>query len=390
MTRFKTAIIAFYEAWPPTSGAATVSYNLAKSLSGTKLLIQVGKEARADNLEGVRVTTLAGFSESRIAKVLGLHAKIRRILAELVSFGPDVVVLEGASWAVYHWLLLKQLRRRLPKAYVVYHSHNVEYDLRSYRNSPAIVALTRRAEASLLRGADISTAVSPIDQQRFVELYGLRPVLLVNGVDAERFGRVRRSAIERMRSVHGLGEHTILFSGFYSYPPNRTAVDFLVKSIMPALRKHYKRANLALTGGGAPYRESWINNAGSVPYEDFAAFVAACGIAVAPIFSGSGTRLKVLEAMAAGLPLVATEKAVEGLPLSHGEELLIASSKDEFLAAIVRLFEEPALAASLRAAARKRIADEFSWKGIIDELVQLIVRTNGRVGVTDVRVSPAG
>jgi len=367
----RTAIVAFYEAYPPMSGAAAVSYNLAKFLPGKKTLVQMGQRASAASIEGIRVITLAGFSESRSAKLLGLSGKIRRMVAEVVTFRPDTVVLEGASWALYHRILLWQLRRALPHEYIVYHSHNVEYNLRSHRSNGAIAALTRWAEGSLLHDVDLPTAVSPIDQQQFTMLYGVKPALLPNGVDIERFAGLVPSATAQARSAYGIGVGTLLFSGFYGYPPNREAVDFLVNLVMPALRKRFRWASLAVTGGGAPYHDSWIRNVGSLPYEDFAAFVAACGIAVAPIFSGSGTRLKVLEAMAAGLPVVATEKAVEGLGLSPGEHFLVASNAGEFLDAIARLFEEPALAAHLRAAARTKIS-EFSWEGITRSLEQLI------------------
>ncbi len=345
------------------SGAAAVSFNLAKFLPGTKLLLQVSRQPSVAEVDGVRIVTLGGFSESKIAKLTSLNNKIRRMVAEVVSFGADVVVLEGASWALYHRILLAQLRRALPSLQIVYHSHNVEFDLRSTKNNRTIAAVTRWAEGSLLRKADIATAVSLVDQSRFIELYEVKPALVPNGVDIDRLSSVSEASISKMRSAHGLDAHTILFSGFYAYPPNREAIDLLVKSIMPALRKRCLAANLALTGGGAPYHEPWIKNAGSVPYEDFTAFVAACGIAAAPIFSGSGTRLKVLEAMAAGLPVVASEKAVEGLGLIDGQHYLRATSVEEFLNAIALLQGDMAIAQRLRLRARAKV-QEYSWRAI--------------------------
>src|SRR5208282_5953149 len=157
---------------------------------------------------------------------------------------------------------------------------------------------------------------------------------------------------------------TLLFAGFYAYGPNREAIDFLVTSVMPALRHSHPSATLALTGGGAPYHEPWIRNAGSIPYDDFAGFVGACGVAVAPIFSGSGTRLKILEAMAAGVPVVATEKAAEGLSLENGEDILFARDRDEFVGRISELFDNPDFAARLRERARHTVASKFTWDSI--------------------------
>lgn len=370
----KAAVIAFYEAYPPVSGAAAVSFNIAKFLPTETLLVQVGSRPGTTEVQGVRLVTVAGASESRVGKITGLRARIRAIVNELVGFQPDFAMLEGASWAMYHWMLLRAIRRALPKVRVVYHAHNVEYVLRRQRNGRAIAAITRWAEGRLLRGADLSTAVSAVDRGHLVRLYGVKPILLPNGVDAHGFAGVGAEDVARMRSTYGLDGRTLLFSGFYAYPPNRKAVDFLANSVMPQLRERYPSATLALTGGGAPYREPWFRNVGSVPYEDFAPFVAACGVAVAPIFSGSGTRLKILEAMAAGVPVVATPKAAEGLPVRDGEHLLMARNKDEFVGCLAELFENPSVRARLCAQAHLAVAAEFSWAEIARDFEQSVCR----------------
>ena len=368
-----TAFCCFYETYPPITGAASVSWNLVKFSAGSRLLVQCGdRSSRREMPGGLTVVTVGGRRENRIAKLAMLRKRVAEIANEVRRAGSEVVILEGASWALYHLLLLRRLRRELPEARIIYHSHNVEYLLRRNRNGRAIAALTRWAERRLLRGADLSTAVSAADQAHFARLYGLTPILLPNGVDAERFGAVASDAVERMRSVYALDARTLLFSGFYAYPPNREAVDFLARSVMPAVRERYPSATLALTGGGAPYREPWIRNVGSIPHEDFAAFVAACGVAVAPIFSGSGTRLKILEAMAAGVPVVATEKAAEGLGLRDREHALFAHSPREFASAVGELFENPELAAGLVRAARQKVNAEFSWRTIVSDFEKTV------------------
>jgi glycosyltransferase involved in cell wall biosynthesis len=157
---------------------------------------------------------------------------------------------------------------------------------------------------------------------------------------------------------------------------------------MPALRKHYTSAMLAITGGGAPYREPWLKNVGSIAYDDFAGFVAACGVAVAPIFSGSGTRLKILEAMAAGIPVVATEKAAEGLSVTHGRDILFARNADEFVTCIGELFDNPELAAGLRQRAAITIA-KFCWQTIVNDFERVLYPCRTRLLPESVGVSTA-
>jgi polysaccharide biosynthesis protein PslH len=87
---------------------------------------------------------------------------------------------------------------------------------------------------------------------------------------------------------------------------------------------------------------------------------------VAPIFSGSGTRLKILEAMAAGIPIVATEKAAEGLSLKHGEDILFARNSGDFVRCISDLFSNSILAARLRERSAETVK-RFSWRTIVDK-----------------------
>ena len=367
-----TTICCFYEAYPPASGAASVSYNLAKFWPGDAVLIQLGNSnQRLVTNDNVRVVTLAGATESRRGRIKRLPHLIHRMVEEIARAQSPVVVLEGASWAIYHRLLLQRLRRSMPQVKIIYHSHNVEYLLRLQRHSSAISMITRWAEGYLVKSADLATAVSEIDQDHFARLYGVRPVLLPNGVDTERFGRSNLQNITRLKAAYQLNDQTLLFAGFYAYRPNREAIDFLVGSLMPKLRVRHPSATLALTGGGAPYHEPWLKNVGTIPYNDFASFVAACGIAVAPIFSGSGTRLKILEAQAAGLPVVATEKAAEGLSLTHGTDILFARNTDEFVNCLGELFDKPVCAAAMRERSALSVR-RFSWHAIISDFERFL------------------
>ena len=374
----RVAIISFYEAYPPASGAATVSYNLAKFISGSSVLVQLGRyDERFVTADGVEVVTLAGASESRAKRLVRLTGFVNRMVAEIRRAAPHVVILEGASWALYHWVLLQRIRRAIPQTKVVYHAHNVEYLLRSMRNGRAVALLTRLAEWRVVHDADLATAVSEVDQSHFARLYGVKTILLPNGVDTQRFVPLDRETIASLRAKYGIDRRTLLFSGSYAYGPNREAIEFLVTFVVPALRQRHPSATLALTGGGAPYHEPWIRNAGSLPYDEFPGFVAACGVAVAPIFSGSGTRLKILEAMAASIPVVATGKAAEGLGLHHREHLLLANNQREFVDAIAVLLENPGLAVHLRTSARQKVNAEFSWQLIARRFEQVIAEFIG-------------
>jgi glycosyltransferase involved in cell wall biosynthesis len=271
-------------------------------------------------------------------------------------------------------MLLRAIRRIAPTLPIIYHAHNVEYLLRLARNGRAIAAITGRAEGRLLAQCDLATAVSEVDRTHFRELYNVSTALLPNGVDVDRLASVSSGDTDRIRRKYHVGESALIFSGLYAYPPNRAAVDFLRRDVMPRLTEHIPRAQLIVTGGEVPQAEPWLVSAGLVPYEDLPALLTACKVAAVPVFSGSGTRLKILEAMAAGVPVVATGKGAEGLGLRHRKHFLLANDKQEFVDAIAAIFETSSMAANLRKSAKQKVSAEFSWRRIVDDFEQAITR----------------
>lgn len=187
------------------------------------------------------------------------------------------------------------------------------------------------AEGRILREADISFAVSDIDSRQFEKLYGIRPKLLPNGVDIDRFEQVTNEDVQRAKLKYGLDDRTLLFMGLYHYKPNKEGIDFLVKSVMPEMLQQYPEIKLAIIGSEVPYNKPWLIKPGIIQYEELPSFVKACSIGVAPIFSGSGTRLKILEYMAAGIPVVSTTKGAEGITVEDGQNILIADDADGFI-----------------------------------------------------------
>lgn len=208
-------------------------------------------------------------------------------------------------------------------------------------------------------------------------LYGVRPVILPNGVDLDRFGAVRPEDIERVRMRYSIGDCAVIFSGLYAYPPNREAVDFLRRDVMPIVMRRNSEAQLVVTGAEIHHAEPWLVASGIVPHMELPAVIAACRVAAAPVFSGSGTRLKILEAMAAGVPVVATAKGAEGLPLRGGEHLLLADTPEPFAGAIGQILESPALAQRIRMSARQLVNSEFDWANIAADAGRVLGNCSG-------------
>jgi glycosyltransferase involved in cell wall biosynthesis len=373
----RIAFCCFYQAYPPVSGAAAVSFNIAKFFEGETVLIQAGPRPGSTEVQGVRVLTVPGATEGKFAKIATLRSRLRAIVNELCRFRPELVILEGASWAVYHWMLLRAVRRALPQTRVVYHAHNVEYVLRQQWNGRTIAMITRWAEGRLLTDSDLATAVSEVDRGVFRTLYDADTAVVPNGVDADRFASISPHETERIRSKYGIGNSAIIFSGLSAYPPNRVAITFLRDDVMPLLLQHIASAQLVITGGDIPRPKGWMITPGIVPHHELPALLASCKVAAAPVFSGSGTRLKILEAMAAGVPVVATSKGAEGLPFGHGEHLLIAHSAADFAGSLRQLTINRELRDRVRTNAAKAVQQHFDWRVIAPELANAIARRHG-------------
>jgi glycosyltransferase involved in cell wall biosynthesis len=159
---------------------------------------------------------------------------------------------------------------------------------------------------------------------------------------------------------------SIAFSGNLEYHPNISAVRFFAREIWPSLRDRYPALVWRLIGKNPDAVRGFLDPGPRIeltgPVDDAVAELAPSRVAVAPLLAGSGTRFKILEAWAAGVPVVSTAIGAEGLPVRDGEHLLLADGARPFVAAVSRLLNDPVLAARLACAGRGLLEREFTWK----------------------------
>lgn len=360
------AFVCFYEAWPPMSGAAMVTYQVVRHSVGRKKLIQLGKFRNEIFADDISVTTLKGATDNSLAKIIGLLPRLIAIRSCLKRYAPDVVVLEGASWVLYHLLLVWLIRLSGCKSRIIYHAHNVEYVLRGQKCGFLVIKLTRWAEQRLLDAVDERFAVSEVDRDQFEALYGHRPRILANGVDIGFFG-VPETAVSEYRKKHNLGRFALAFMGSYKYKPNKEGIDFLVHRVMPRLVRLWPHVQLVCAGGLVPFERPWLISLGLIHHADIPLLLKSSSAGLAPIFSGSGTRLKILEYLAAGLPVVSTNKGAEGLLAVDKETIFYAESEEEFIEAIERILKHPDQSLQVGLRGMGIIVKHFAWPVVIKE-----------------------
>jgi len=174
------------------------------------------------------------------------------------------------------------------------------------------------------------------------------------------------NALPPIALPHGEHDEAIVFSGNMEYHPNRTAVRFFHREVWPLLRQRWPNLVWRLVGRNPAAILRIVAGDPRIqvvgPVGDAVSELARSRVAVVPLLTGSGTRLKILEAWAAGLPVVSTTLGAEGLPVRSGENVLIADDPGSFAAEVTRLLACNGLRQEIGSAGRLLLEKEFTWE----------------------------
>jgi glycosyltransferase involved in cell wall biosynthesis len=220
-----------------------------------------------------------------------------------------------------------------------------------------------------VRDADLTVAVSALDAQRFARDFGASAVDVVdNGVDTEYF---HPQPVPR-------DPRQLLFLGSLDWRPNLDGVALLLDRIFPAVRAAEPGARLVLVGRNPSEAlcrraaAAGVEVCGNVP--DVRPYLARCGAMVVPLRIGGGSRLKILEALAMGAPVVSTRIGAEGLTLEAGKHLRVVEEIDDVAAALVATIRAPAEAQEQANAGRRQVLRLYDWDHLADRLEQMWLR----------------
>lgn len=166
---------------------------------------------------------------------------------------------------------------------------------------------------------------------------------------------------------------TLIFTGSFKYYTNYEAMLWFAQDVFPLILEQIPHAQLVITGDHANLPLPSSKNttlAGHV--KDIKSLIASCSISIAPLWSGGGTRLKILEAMALGTPVVSTSKGAEGLDVIHGEHILLANSPAEYAEYVVRLLNDDNLRLQLAKRASALVEEKYNWGRALSDYLRLI------------------
>lgn len=387
----KILVLATYSCYPPRGGGQqrvyNIYYRLAKKFDITicsilesdkeykNLILKNGlrqicipqsiEHARCQwdiegktglNLYDILMIDHVGKSGSYIERVQKLSDE-----ADIIIFShPYLFVLKN-------WISLDE-------KIIVYESHNVEYLLKKDYAGPYYSQEVFEVEKEASEKADLIFTTSNEDKENLIQLYSVDPnkiLITPNGVDASKIDLISLDEKECLKKELGLSDyHTILFIGSW-HPPNLEALKFILDNII----NKFPDCIFIVVGSIKHY---YIHE-----YEDFPKNVLAFGVvdedekyeiykladlAINPMFSGSGTNLKMLDYMSAGIPTISTPIGARGLDIENRKHALICS-EDHMHEKIAELINTEMLRNKLRINGRILVESKYSWDRIAASII---------------------
>lgn len=382
--------------WPLNTGAKIRTHALLAALTGAFHVDYAGflqpDLTAADARNALAAcTTVSLFDEQYTSR----PAKLGLAMRTLATACPATIAKywnQGLAEHVHRWdrtnpggmihadhLHMAPYLQRAARTHRVIDEHNVEAlilerllpylpagPVRAYLRLQA--RRLRAYEAGMVRTADLVLAVSENDRQQLCRMTAHGDVRVVpNGVDTGYFN----ARPDRRTAQSG----EMIFTGSMNWKPNEDAIRYFADRIMPLLNTgepNGRRWRLRVVGQNPSarlqaLRSKRIELTGAVP--DVRPYMERAAVYVVPLRVGGGSRLKILEALAMGVPVVTTRIGCEGLDVQDGQHVLLADEPESFAAAIRRLHQDRALVERLVGAGRKLVEEHYDWQVIGRRLV---------------------
>lgn len=386
---------------PPDTGGKIRSYQILKQLArqhDITLFTYYSRHADDEHLRG------PGFFSRIVTVPLPLPAY--RSLAEYANYGR--LLFTGHAYSIEKYFAYPELRRTFedllrstefdgivcdfifpaplidwaspcPK---ILFTHNVESQVWERHLKVTTNPLWRfvykleskalaRAETSYVKLADHVLAVSDNDRDFFARYVDpSRLSVIPTGVDTEYFqpsGQPEQS-------------DTTVFTGSMDWMPNEDGVAYFVDKVFPLIQREVPQAAFWAVGRRPPRRIQALASSNVVvtgAVDDIRPYLAKASVCVVPLRSGSGTRIKIFEAMAMGKAIVSTTLGAEGLPVRHGKNIILADDPADFAREVVSLFSNAARRRELGDAARQLVERNYGWPSVAAHFNRVLASVSG-------------
>ena len=320
MKNTKTAFITFFSVIPDNMGSSTVVNSRFKSWPSKKKLFQLSHIKKINNKN---IKTIFIGKEKPLNKIFSLPKLIFSVFLYLKSSKKKIIVIEGASWIFYSFIVFFSLKLIFTKSKIIYISHSIESEIRKKFSNTFIYLLTKYLEGLMFRYGDIATSVSQHEKKKIKKIYNVNTALYPNAINIDyKVGKKK------------IAEDYIFYSGSYLYKPNKNAIDYLNNNIMPILLTKYPKIKFVITGGGFKKKYPWIINKNIVPKKELYNLIYHSKCLCVPLNFGSGTRIKIIEALSIGAIVISSSKGIVGIQLNKKNPPYVLKNNNKFISAI--------------------------------------------------------
>lgn len=376
-------ILSPFFPYPLTQGGKIRVFNIIKYLSWHhRITLACLSEEEVvdygplkDYCEGILVTRRRSSAVKDLLKFLTGPAPfncVRYSSAELEQNLLNFSKIKSFDLVQVEFSMMWQYAHIFKEAPVILDSHNIEADnvrqIGNISGNPLQRFLYRVEERRLREKEEqawtecsLCLAVSEKEREKIASGSNTGNVFTIpNGVDLERF---------EYAQGNGPGNKVLFMAGL-DYKPNLDSILFFLKEIFPIVRSKTSDVTLDIVGRRLwkvrAYKTEGVEFHEDVP--DVLPFFKNAAMLVVPLRQGAGTRIKILEAMASGLPVVSTSKGCEGLEVLNEKHLLVADAPGSFASAVLRLSKDGALRSFVAGNARKLVEERYSWEKIAGEM----------------------
>lgn len=372
----------------PRGAAGNRALNLAKGLKkggNTVIVLQSRKPANKPHSNDFEIYTyFQRIGKRELFFFNDVNPFFWRAIAKVLTQRSVDIIHVELPWGVAAACALTKLMGNRQK--VVYSSQNIEATVENERAryartkkrarfSEIVVAYigainTRIVEPLAAHLSDIILCVSDADKVGFTEMYGINAdkiELIPNGT-----ALVEAQSALRDKDSFGLDESklAVVFHGTYAYAPNKLGIRCIIDQIAPGMRGRHK-LEFVIAGNGVPQCELGGNVKCLGFVDEIYTLLKSSDIAIVPLQSGSGTRLKILDYFAVGLPVVTTRKGIEGIAAINRTHALIVDDAEEFIEALLHLIDHQEERKRLGANALELVERQYDWDVIGQRLNRL-------------------
>ena len=302
---------------------------------------------------------------------------LARLVEHLNGSEPyDVIHVDYLVMAWYAIALRELLPDKTPP--IVLRSHNIEYRILEHLSSDRSISLYKRVyyrflsrqlmnyEIAVARSSDLVVTISGTDAEYYRVVSGNTPVTaILPGMNVP----------DMPLSVMDKGHRPrIGFLGSLEWAPNIEGVVWFVKEVLPLIADQLPDIEVHIAGRQPVAQILALNIVRNVivhgQVDTAAGFLETIDVAISPVLSGSGVRIKILEGLAFGLPMGSTTLGAEGLSLKSGQHILLADSATDFADACLRLFRDPEFSREIGLEGRSHVQRYHSWSAATEDLVR--------------------